>query len=189
VTVTGIKMKTNRGKFRRLKQGRDGERVVGQFLESLRESGFHVFHDIVADKFNIDHVVLSEKGIYLIETKTYSKPLKGEPKIVFDGDKITVNGQTPTRNPVVQSRASAKWLQAMLLDSTGITFPIKPVVLFPGWFIETTPKGRASDTWVLEPKAFAKYLANQKQTISSTDMHLIKSRISKHIRESNRPLA
>src|SRR3989338_4487916 len=29
-----------------LEQARDGEKVVGQFLDRLREDGFHVFHDL-----------------------------------------------------------------------------------------------------------------------------------------------
>ena len=171
--------------FRKLKQGRDGERAVGQYLEGLRESGCKVFHDIVADGFNIDHLVLSEKGIFLIETKTFSKPAKGEPKIQFDGDSVIINGYAPDRNPVDQARAAARWLHDFLQETTGKSFPVKPVVLFPGWFIETTAKGRSSDAWVLEPKAFAKFLANEREIIPATDMHLVKSRIDRHIRSTN----
>ena len=36
-------------RLRALKLGRDGEKVVGQFLESLRERGYRVFHDIVGE--------------------------------------------------------------------------------------------------------------------------------------------
>jgi hypothetical protein len=53
-----------------LKQGRDGERAVGHFLERLRSTGAHVLHDIPGDDFNLDHVVISERGIFVVETKT-----------------------------------------------------------------------------------------------------------------------
>lgn len=36
----------------------EGERAVGQFLEQLREQGFHVFHDVVGTGFNVDHVLV-----------------------------------------------------------------------------------------------------------------------------------
>ena len=67
-----------------LKLGRDGERAVGQYLDKLREKGHRIFHDLLGDNFNLDHVIISEKGIFVIETKTYSKPVKGEAKIYFD---------------------------------------------------------------------------------------------------------
>lgn len=54
----------------KLKQGRDGEIAVGQYLESFREQGCKIFHDIVGEGFNLDHVVISKNGIFVIETKT-----------------------------------------------------------------------------------------------------------------------
>ena len=68
-------------KVRQLKLGRDGEKVVGQFLEELRAKGATVFHDIPANGFNVDHVVISPKGIYIIETKTYRKRDGREPTV------------------------------------------------------------------------------------------------------------
>ena len=185
VLYSVVKVRPLLRQVKHLRQGRDGERAVGQYLEELRESGCKVLHDIVADNFNIDHLVLSEKGIFLIETKTFSKPLKGEPIIKYDGEKLLINGHEPDRNPVVQAKASARWLHDFLQETTGKSFPIKPVVLFPGWFIQTTVRLKPSDAWVLEPKAFAKFLANEREIIPATDMHLIKSRIAQHVRASN----
>lgn len=67
------------------KQGRDGERAVGQYLELFRESGCHIYHDILGKGFNVDHVVISNKGIFVVETKTYSKPASGKATVTFDG--------------------------------------------------------------------------------------------------------
>ena len=78
-------------KLRQLRQGRDGEKIVGEFLERLRETGNIVFHDIVADGFNIDHVVVSEKGIYVVETKTLSKP-SGNARVWASGVAIRIDG-------------------------------------------------------------------------------------------------
>ncbi len=45
------KIKQIVGRVDRLKQGRDGEKVVGQYFELLREQGVKVFHDIPGDNF------------------------------------------------------------------------------------------------------------------------------------------
>ena len=74
-----------------LRLGRDGERVVGQFLESLME-----------------------KGISVTETKTYSKPEKGEAKIYFDGEKISITGAGVYTKPIIQATSASKWLKGVL---------------------------------------------------------------------------
>ena len=107
-----------RRKVRSLRQGRDGERAVGQFLERLREDGGQVFHDIPGEGFNLDHVVISTHGIYAIETKTWSKPWP-QAKVVVEGDSLRVAGEEPDRNPIVQVTAAAKWLEKRLHESTG----------------------------------------------------------------------
>ncbi len=61
-------------RWRALKLGRDGEKVVGQFLETLGERGYRVFHDVVGGNFNLDHVLIGPAGVFTVETKTYSKP-------------------------------------------------------------------------------------------------------------------
>lgn len=176
------KIKIILNKVRNLRQGRDGERAVGQYLDELRQNGHRVFHDILADQFNVDHVVISTKGIFAIETKTYSKPQRGEARITFDGEKLLIKGKQPTNNPVTQVSAAAKWLQSVLLESTGKKMPIKPVVLFPGWFIETLPQARNASAWVLNPKAFPAYITNQANVLTNEDMQLACYHLSRYIR-------
>jgi hypothetical protein len=60
--------------IRQLRHGRDGERIVAEQLECMREQGAQVFHDVPGEGFNLDHVVISTHGIYAVETKTRSKP-------------------------------------------------------------------------------------------------------------------
>jgi len=114
----------------RLKMARDGERIVAEELQILIRDGATVINDVLADNFNIDHVVVSKHGIYLIETKTFSKPVKKDAKISFDNERIFADGFLIDRNPIQQAKALAKWLQDLLIQSTGIKFTIRPVVLF-----------------------------------------------------------
>lgn len=165
--------------YRNLKQGLEGEKAIGQFLELIRDQDCRVFHDIITDKANIDHIFISPKGIFVIETKTYSKPNEGKPIIDFNGERILVNGFEPDRNPVSQTHGLVSWLHEMLLESTGRKFPIKGVIVFPGWFIENkaTNKGKL---WVLNPKSLPAYMENEPNQLKLEEISLISSRIKAH---------
>ena len=138
VLYSTVKIIRTKKKLKTLRQGRDGEKAVGQYLELLREDGAKVFHDIPAKGFNLDHVVICKSGVYVIETKTFSKPDKGEAKIIFNGDAIFLNGKIENNKPIVQVKAAANWLKDLINKSTGRKFIIKPLVVFPGWYIEPT---------------------------------------------------
>lgn len=165
----------------------DGEKVVGQFLERLRESGYKVFHDVIGKDFNVDHVIIGSAGIFTIETKTRSKPLRGRAVINFDGEQILVDGFAPDRDPVIQARAQASWIKRLLNDSTGKIFPVRPVVAFPGWYIETAP-GSSREVWVLEPKALPAFLNNAANVLTPEDVSLAAYHLSRYIREQEKIL-
>ena len=183
-----FKVREMKKKLKSLKLGRDGERAVGQYLESLREKGHRVFHDLLGDNFNIDHVIISIKGIFLIETKTYSKPAKGEAKINFDGNILSIHGIGNQSKPIIQVISSSKWLNRVLKATTGKNFSVKPVVLFPGWYVTSTPKGKKSGIWVLEPKALPVFIENQPDLLSQEDMMLASYHISRYIRSKQASL-
>ncbi len=166
-------------KIKNLKQGRDGERIVGQELEKLRTQGCMVFHDIVGDNFNIDHVVVSDKGIFLVETKTYSKPNRVNPKVRYQKGELTIDGLGDMSKIITQVKASSTWLKRTLEESTGKTFLIKPVILFPGWFVESP---NDSEIWVLEPKQFPYYINKKKEIVSLEDKKLAAYHLSRYIR-------
>ena len=119
VVYSVYKLKQASIDIRRLKQGLDGERAVGEFLERLREDGAIVYHDIVGDKFNIDHVVLSTKGIFAIETKTFSKYSKGNPKVHYENGNLYLDGIGNKNEILVQVKAESTWLRNMLHESSG----------------------------------------------------------------------
>jgi type II secretory pathway pseudopilin PulG len=172
-------------KLRALRQALEGERAVGQFLERLREQGYQVFHDIVGTGFNVDHVIVGPTGAYTIETKTWSKPLRGDSQISFDGDTLKVGGLEPDRDPIIQAKAQASWLRSVLLESTGRKIDVRPVVVFPGWFI-VNKDGAFRSMWVLEPKALPTFLMNEPVRLSPEDVKLASFHLSRMIRDSQR---
>lgn len=171
-----------RRKLKMLIQARDGERAVGQFLEDLRGQGHHVFHDVLGDGFNLDHVVIGPKGVFTVETKTISKPIKGEAKVSYDGADVRLGGYKPERNPIIQSKAQANWLKEFFLEETGKKVKVQPIVVYPGWFVES-PKGANKEVWVLNPKALPTFICNNPEEIMSEEVHLLKSSLSRRIRK------
>lgn len=179
------KIHKGRKKIQRLKQGRDGEKAVGQFLERLRSINAKVFHDIPGTNFNLDHVVIHTSGIYVIETKTYSKPDTGQPLIVFNGEAVSILGGPPRSEPIIQVSAAASWLQDLFVETCGRRPPIQPVVVFPGWYVQPTAEAKNSNVWVLSAKALPAFVSNSSDKISPEDVALFGSRLSLHIRSSN----
>ena len=173
VTVVGARrIYRARVRVKALKLGLAGERAVGQFLQGLRIGGARILHDIQGDHFNVDHVVVSSRGIYCIETKTITKR-RSDAIVDYDGRRVLVDGMVPDRDPIRQVKAAAKWLSTQIADSTGKSFWVHPVVVYPGWFIETRPEARGAPVWVLEPKALAKWIENESTSIDDTDVSLI----------------
>jgi len=169
-----------RTRIRALRLGRDGEKAVGQTLDSLKRKGYRVFHDVIGGEFNLDHVIVSEHGIFSIETKTYSKPKKGECKITYSEAGLSINGYKPDKKILIQVKAQKNWLEKQIVNLTGIKLAVKPVIVFPGWYIEN--QNKQSDIWVLEPKALPSYIANTPKIITEEKVRLISNHISSYIR-------
>lgn len=167
---------------RRLKMARDGEKAVGQYLSDLQAKGYRVFHDILGDGFNIDHIIISDRGIFTVETKTYSKPGKGRSEIRFDGETLSINGHPPYRDPVSQAKAQADWSRQILKESTGKDYPVKAAIVFPGWFVKSTAKGKQNSLWVLNPKALPSFISNEPQVLRLEDIQLAAYHLSRYIR-------
>ena len=173
-----------RRQMQRMRLGLDGEKAVGQYLERLRTDGYQVFHDIAGQDFNLDHVIIGPGGIFTIETKTYSKPKRGNPHISFDGQALTVGSYQPDRDPVTQAKAQAHWLKELLKESTGQTYNAKPVIVFPGWFVEPLSTQQKETLWILNPKALPAFLKHTPAQLSSEQIHLAAYHLSRHCRTS-----
>jgi hypothetical protein len=166
---------------RNINLGRHGEEAVGQYLdEKLRPMGCQVLHDIPGDGFNLDHVVIGPTGVFCVETKTRSKPAKGECKVFYDGEKITVDGLAPDRDPIVQAKAQARWLVDALEQSTGRRFFVQPIVLFPGWFVEQ--KVTNTPVWVLNEQGAPVFIKNSRNnSLSPEDISLITFHLKRYV--------
>jgi hypothetical protein len=168
--------------IRSLQLGINGEKSVGQCLEDLRREGCQILHDVPGDHFNIDHIIVSPHGLFVVETKTLSKPVQGQPTVKFDGERILINGSEPDRSPVRQALAQRGWVKDFLQQRTARVFPVKAVVVFPGWFVEPATGRKRDDLWVLNPKAVSAFIKNEPILLKPEDVALATSTLADYVR-------
>jgi hypothetical protein len=169
--ISLIQLRRIHGRVVKLKLGRDGEREVGQVIDELREQGMKVFHDVGADGFNIDHVVVAPQGVLAIETKTWSK-VERSSRIIPRAGAIYVDGEKRTPNPIDQAQRQADWLRKRFRESTKPELAVAAVVLFPGWMVEEADAETKNRAWVLNPKGLAAFLANEPRRLTDEQVAL-----------------
>ena len=162
-------------------QGLDGEQYVAQIIErDLLPQGYRVFHDLLFEKdkrkFNIDHLLIGANGIFCIETKTWSKPMRGETVATFDGNFIYLNGKVRQRDVVGQACALANEASAFIKGLTGLTINVVPVVVVVGWYVRKTYAG-IPKVLVVNEEALAVFVENVKGLLSPANIEFIAQKI------------
>lgn len=178
-------------KMLRLREGRNGERIVAEHLNQLIADGYTVFHDVPCGLkkgkkmlFNIDHLLVGKKGIFAVETKTMRKVKGKKDELVFDGQQLLRFGKPLKHDSIAQAIGQAKWLDDKLFEVTDKRFNITPVVTFPGWFIDR--KARANHVIVLgtpTAKATRSILLNRDDQLTDDEVAMVKHRIKMQIQD------
>lgn len=113
-------------------------------LNRLVAQGCTVLHDLPAEGFNIDHVVIAPRAVYAVETKSFRKPAKASEaqtyQVTFDGQVLRFPDFIE-KDAVAQAERYAGWLQRVLRD-TGFDVPVVPALALPGWMVQ-----QSEDTW------------------------------------------
>tara|TARA_R110002073_G_C9392068_1_gene573820 strand:+ start:145 stop:951 length:807 start_codon:yes stop_codon:yes gene_type:complete len=169
-------------RIERLQIRRNRKRAVGQYLELLQEKGYQVFHDLMYGSFHLDHLIVCENGIFVVETRTYSKSKQRGSKVIWNEDELVINGSNADKRIILHARAEAFWLRSVIKDSTGIDFPVKSIIVFPGWQVATVFQKDNPDLWVLNPKYLSEHIENLPKLHSKDDVMLISYHISCFIR-------
>ena len=177
-----------RKQIRSFNRGIEAEKAVGQFLEQFRKEGYAILHDVPGEsggkKFNVDHVLIGPKGIFTVETKGRTKPQKGQCKVVYDGQQVTINGQAPDRDPIVQAKAQAAWLEDLLKSCTALkSVPITPLVVFPGWYVDYG-KARNAQVKVTTEQLIGSCIRSSPHSMDPHDVKLVESRLTDHIQRA-----
>jgi hypothetical protein len=182
-TVYGIwKLNKTKQHIKLLKMARDGEKTVAEHLEELRNEGCHVLHDLVGQNFNIDHIIVSSKGIFAVETKTRSKIGDKNEIVEFNGEYIKIDGYDISEDINIQTEAQRVSLKKILQESTGKSFHIRSVVTFPGWFVKHTGRNKDGNLSVLNPNQIQSFMKYQSSVLSDEDVNLVTFHLKRYIR-------
>jgi len=154
-------------------KGKIGEYVVAFILRRLPKSKYIVINDIVLETKDgttqIDHIVLSKYGIFVIETKNYKGWIYGNEY----AEKWTQNlfgHKYYFLNPIKQNYGHLKTLEILLNIEEAKFFPI---VVFS---LSSTLKGNYKSP-VLYTLSINKYIKKQKNELILDDIDEIKNKI------------
>ncbi len=157
---------------RRKRLGMEGELYTGSELNQLLLSGCRVFHDVPTDYGNIDHVVVSKSGVFVVETKMIGKLREGgSAKITIDYPRKCVKfSDRDWRLPTEQLDTNAAWLSNFLKSSVGRPVKVEPMLALPGYFIE---KRIGRGAVVFNPKNPETFFVQKHEIHSSNDIQQI----------------
>lgn len=161
----------------RIADGLLAERVTGMQLNRLATEGCRVLHDLPADGFNIDHVVVAPSGVFAVETKSVRKPTnlpKEEAARVQYNGKQLLFPDFSTKKPIEQAARQAQWLRRILEEALGESYPVIPAVSLPGWFIIRTEAAKSAEVRVFTPMGRgAEFLAWPPQRLTEQQRGMI----------------
>ena len=107
-------------------KGKYGEYAVSTVLEKLPEK-YHIFNDVYLENnghsSQIDHVVISRYGVFVIETKNYSGDVYGSENAEHWTQYLNGTGYE-FRNPILQNRSHELAIKKTLHIAPTSIFPI-----------------------------------------------------------------
>ncbi|MDA0867620.1 MAG: hypothetical protein O2890_14705, partial [Cyanobacteria bacterium] len=80
------------------------------------------------------------------------------------------------------SLLNKSFIRSALQEITGKAWPVKSVVVFPGWYVESRSGANQGNLWVLNPKALPSFLKNSPTCLSGDEVRLLSSQVSKYLR-------
>jgi hypothetical protein len=187
-TVVGVR--TTITAFRSLREiqnirlGLRGEQAVAEVLHEVADCGYRVFHDLPGGAdWNIDHVAVGSRGVFLIETKARRRRSgkRNQPKHVveIDGDCLWFPAGED-RNAIPQARRNTCWLSNYLSKKTGESVCVEPLVAIPGWFVET---GKIYPPKAMNGKYLTGYLRKQEEKIPPAQLRRIITALDEKCRD------
>lgn len=151
LTYCSFKTWKNFSKLTKLRLGHTAEIATANELIGLQALGYQVFHDVQADGFNIDHLVIGKNGVFAIETKGRHKRNKdlrqtngnGNGKkgyeVFYKDGRLNFPSWTETK-PIEQAQRQAQWVSQWLTKATGSPVAATPALVFPGWYVTSQSK-------------------------------------------------
>jgi len=163
--------------------GYDGERFVGEELSKLIRVGFEIYHDVPFDGFNIDHVLVGPKGVFIVETKTRSKSMDKtgdkQYQVQFDGKSLRWPWGAD-RHGIEQAKSNGRTLSSWLSSATGEAVWAVPILTLPGWLVQRELP--SDEIYVLNPKEIYKFCASEPEKIPEAQIRRIRHQLDQKCR-------
>lgn len=142
------------------RRGAVAEEDVGDILGEL-PAGYFVMHDFISKRGNIDHIVISTKGILTVETKSH----KGV--ISCEGEMLKRDGKPFEKNLIKQAWAEAYSVRD-LLASYGVSAPKpQPVLLFANANVQVRQQVKGVE--IVSRRYLPVYLKQLQNRLSSSE--------------------
>ena len=158
-----------------------GESIIAKYLGKLPENEYVVFNDVYLgcgdNSIQIDHLVVSIYGIFVIETKNYSGWIFGSEKNNY-WTQIIFSRKTKFRNPIKQNKSHVNSLGYLLKDFGNLQ--IFSIIVFTG---SAELKKIDSITPVIYENELYSYILRSKdeQIINNEQMKNIVCKISENM--------
>ena len=168
---------TNSSEFK----GFEGEQIVIDLLyRLLSREKYHFFNDLILPEnqgtTQIDHLIVSEYGIFIVETKNMKGSIYGNPYQKTWTQWLS-DGKHPFQNPFHQNYKHKKCLEELLKIKSNVYFDV--VIFIEG---AKFPKGQPDN--VFYPKQFIQFVKSQtKKVLSGNEIDMILSAIDSSMLE------
>lgn len=120
------------GFFKARVKGVIGEKTIATILYFLDKKKYKVIHNLVLKSDNytaqIDHIVISDFGIFVIETKNYKGWILGNENSEY-WTQVIYKRKESFYNPILQNRGHITALRKCLVDYPKIEY--KSIIVFP----------------------------------------------------------
>lgn len=114
-------------------KGQYGELIISLRLKQLNSKKYKVINDVLIGNLSrssqIDHIIISNYGIFVIETKNYKGWIFGHESSNY-WTQILYKKKYRFRNPVIQSWGHINTLKSVLFEFSFI--PYFPIIVFTG---------------------------------------------------------
>jgi hypothetical protein len=127
------------------RRGAVAEEAVGNLLGEL-PAGYFAVNDFVFKRGNIDHIVVSTKGILTVETKSH----KGV--VTCEGEMLKRDGKTFEKDFIKQAWAEAYSIRDLLTEKGVCNLRPQPVIVFTDADVQV--KGKVRGVHIISSKDF-----------------------------------
>ena len=163
-------------------KGLDGERYVGLKLERLSSDNTFIFHDINCEKFNIDHIIISTKGIFTIDVKNWTLPDReyNQADYIFKNNELIDSTGELQKDLMYKIESQGNWFEGKIFEWIGKRYPVCRVGIMIGAYVNNVSKD-FSKYWIVNDSAFVGLFDKERDKISIQDVLRIKDSLHRFV--------